>query len=100
MTIQELKENILANKESFTEFLKAHFDFVNADLLDNGVLNLNDETVKTNDVCDEFITIIMHSCAELEDFIFISLNNSDDNDKQYKWNNIDIWAHQYVDDSW
>jgi len=93
MELAELKNKILADINDFDKLLRDNFNF-------NNVRILHDDKVDYNSmfIHDDFISITLHDCAEIQDFIFINLIECDDNDKEYEWNGIKLYMHQYIDE--
>lgn len=94
--IEKLKEDILSNIESFDRFLREHFYFGHVHLND-GNKNINYE--KKLEIFDNFISIELHSCAEIEDSIFVSLElESDEVTEKYEWNGYTLYIFQHINE--
>lgn len=94
ITIEKLKEDIFSNLESFDTFLREHFYFVHVGLLDD---NKNIDYEKKLDIIDDFIAIELHSCAEIQDSIYIRLE-PDDVKEKYEWNGYTLYIFQHIDE--
>ena len=96
MKLAELKNKILADVNAFDKFLRDNFYFENVRILHDNNIDYNKSMVIDSD--DEFITITLHDCEEIQDLIFISTDVGDDNDKEYEWQGVTLYIHQYIDE--
>ena len=95
MTIAELSKTIFNDIFGFDKLMRDHFDFDNVrilhkDIVDYGKMNVDEE--------DNYISITMHDCAEIQDHIFLSLVRENSDDIKLEWNGINFYAYQYIDE--
>lgn len=95
MTYNKLKESILNNLNTFDTLLRKHFSFQHAEVLHNNMVDYKGMKVDT-----DFLCITLHSCAEIQDYIFISLdkNASPSHELKLIWDNTPIYLHQWIDE--
>jgi hypothetical protein len=96
MKLSELKNKILTDVNAFDKFLRDNFCFENVRILHDDNIDYTKSMAIDSD--DEFIAITLHDCAEIQDFIFISTDAGDNNDKEYEWQGITLYMHQYIDE--
>jgi alpha-D-ribose 1-methylphosphonate 5-triphosphate synthase subunit PhnH len=92
MLLTELKETILNNQDSFDKLLRDNFYFGNVRVLHNNKVNYDALCI-----VDNFISLTLHDCEEIQDFIYISLEKIDD-EKEFEWNGITIYLEQFLDE--
>lgn len=95
MDLTELTKKILNNTDSFDRFLRANFDFNNVKALHDDKV---DYTLLRKFERYDFIAIPLNDCAEIQDFILISLTNCDEFNVKFEWDNITIYAYQMIDE--
>ncbi len=94
-TILELNEKIQFNVDSFDKFLRSHFDFSNVRILHDDKVDYLAMSIH-----DDFLTVTLHDCAEIQDFLFISLEKEIgfEEEKEYEWEGISLYISHYYDE--
>lgn len=93
MELKDLKNKILSNVDIFDKLLRDNFQFENVEILHENKLDYN--TIYTH---EDFLSLTLHSCGEIEDFIFICFDKDRASSKELDFLGTKIYITQYINE--